>query len=212
MNKKIEKQIIFALLIIVIILFSIAQILPWSSIEYDGTTAGTFRSWGLTFVGPVTDPFTGFYIMDFFSSLDFISEMPIEMSDEIEFLKNYAVGSMLSFVAWLLSIFAIIFSIVAFYSLYYLKEEKMKRGIFSASVVSISAFFIFYIGSNFFIMNLMNSSNGINKTNLQWSTGLILFLLGIILITGLMVFFASKKFSERMAREEESHKRAEKKE
>lgn len=211
MDKKIEKQIVFSLLIVVIVLFSIAHILPWSTINYDDTNIGTFYSWG--FIPEIVsneNQSSGFYLTGFFETIDSISRMPNEMSAQIDNLKTYASGFLFLFLTWLLSILTIIFSIIAFYYLYILKEEKMEKWIVSVSLTSIIAVFIFYIASVFLIMNPIKNDLStllsyeiLQKVNIQWSTGFILFVLGIILITGLALLNASRIFSKRIAMKEQ---------
>ena len=222
MDKKIEKQIIFSLLILIVIFFSLSQLLPWASLKNCSTFTqslsnqvtrdnGNFYSWGfISDIDPNYNQTQGFHLFSFFKILDAIGETPVEMEEYIGFLKTQAIGFLSLFTAWILSIITIIFSLFTIYRLYYIKEEKMKQWIFSTSFTSITTLLIFYIGSVFLIINptnnyLMYGSGWILQ--LQLSIGFFMFLIGTIIVTCLLLYFISKKFSERLNINNESNEK-----
>jgi len=220
MDKKIEKQIVFSLLIIVIVLFSVSQLFPWANITYDDKNFVTFYSWGTSEGGISGIQTAPFYLTGFFETIDSVQYIPAESSEQIDVTKTLAIGNLFLFVAWILSILSISITIIAFQRLYNFKEQKMKDWIFTSSFASITMLFMFYISISFFIMepikNLSLSSSStfsnyfsvfslsLPTLKLSWSVGFFLFLLGTILIGSICIFFISKKFSERMEINEKS--------
>lgn len=209
MNKKIEKQIIFVLLIVIIMLFSIPQILPWFSINYQNTDISTFYSWGAkSEVVLDTGQPMALYLTGFFETLDAINNIPQENSEQIEMMKNAAVGQLLLFLCWLLSLLTIIFALLTFYYLYQNKEEKMHKWAMSTSITSIIVLFLFYITITFIIMdslkNLLAAAVPLYvpiALNSIWSIGFFMFILGIIFITGVALKNIFIKFSNRITAE-----------
>jgi len=218
MDEKIEKQIVFSFLIIVIVLFGISQVLPWATLnaEYLGENRDviTFYSLGATQeINTGGNQSSFLYLMIFFETIDFVGELPAEENaEQIEHMKTYSIGFFVMFVAWIVSLSVIIFSSVALYNLYNLKFKKMKTNIFNSSIFSIILLFTFYIAINFLILGSFKSlissisestfsfisATSINL-NLNFSAGFILFLIGTIFITSLAIFNASRNFSKRMS-------------
>jgi hypothetical protein len=205
MEKKVEKQIIFGLLILVIIFFAFSQLFPWSTVTSNNVEIGSFYSWGFKqSIAVGQNQSQGLYITGALDIFHFIGEIPVEQEELINFFKIYGIGFLILFISWILTILILVFSIFTFYYLYSLQDYKMERWIFNTTVFSVFNFFMFYIGINFFIMDPIKSQvpytdytiSGFFNVQLHWSLGFFLFLFGLIIITSLMIYFSAKKFSK----------------
>jgi hypothetical protein len=216
MDKKLEKQIFFILLILVIILFSLSQIFPWATLNFNSgettMTMGSFYSWGFESEPPIPsdEQSTRLYITMMFDTFNEISETCQERTETIEYIKTVGIGYLFLFVTWIISILTIVVSAFSFYNLINLKDVKMKKNIFTTSIYSIIVIILFYLIINFLIIDPAN--NMIKSIydyeylvfpysfnyNLQFSIGFFLFIIGLIIITGLQVYILLKKFSKKI--------------
>jgi len=214
MDKKIEKQIFFLLFILVIILFSLSQIIPWTTLNFyyedKDMTLGSFYSWGFEseFSIPSDEQPYGLYIIGMFDIFNSISETPQESTERIEYMKTTAIGFLFLFITWIISILTIVASAFSLFNLIKLKDEKMKKNILTTSIYSMVVIILFYISINFLVFASLNNMLAVSSENnymdysfifrydLQFSIGFFLFLIGVIIITGLQVYILSKKFSK----------------
>ena len=199
----------------IIVLFSISQIMPWSSLKYMDEDMILFYSWGIN-SKTNSDIGSNFYLLIFFETLDAANKIPKDEWKSLHYLKIFAIGLLLLFLSWLISIIVIILSILAFYNLYTLKEDKMKKLVRDVAISSIIAIIIYYVSITFFLMDVMDAIKKFAYENISfllnvsikfsWSIGAFLFLSGTILSTGVAIFFASKDFQKRLLEKDKNHK------
>jgi hypothetical protein len=117
--------------------------------------------------------------------------------NELEILSNISLGIFLFIISLVLTIFAILCSILTIYYLHKTKEKQMKQGSTGTVIIPIIAILIFFISYVFIFIPSFStfitskSSSSVSSINYEFSTGFYLFIIGIVVATivSLGIFF-----------------------